>query len=121
MLPIVIPEGLIRPFNYWHEGIRVGMTYHNELYVQLEIYSLEARSEAYEQGFRLAAKGKQVCITVADQGYTLWQNLRTLPVEGEGVSQDISAHRVARAYTETALSSLRKTDANLRTMFPASA
>lgn len=80
MVPIVIPETLITPFKYWHGSVQTGMTYQNELYIQVSNYSLERRLDAYEEGFRLGANGGQVCITVTSAGYTLWQSLRSLSV-----------------------------------------
>lgn len=84
MTPIVIPETLIKSFKYWHEGIQVGMTYRNELYVQLKRYDSEKRLDAYEEGFKLCRGAAQVCITVTDAGYTLWQNLRSLSLNEGG-------------------------------------
>lgn len=79
MLPIVIPEDLVSLFKYWQEGVRAGMLYRNELYMQLRIYNSESRLSAYEDGCRLSGAGWQVCITVAPSGYTLWKSLRAFP------------------------------------------
>lgn len=78
MLPIVIPEEIVNLFKYWQEGIKVGMTYQNELYFQFKTYNSDRRLEAYDEGYQLSEDGKQVCITVNTDGYTLWQNLRSL-------------------------------------------
>ena len=79
MLPIVIPEEFVKSFKYWHEGVQVGMTYRNELYAKIKVYSLDKRLEAYEHSCQLAGSGgKTLCITVSESGYTLWQSLRTL-------------------------------------------
>lgn len=81
MLPIVIPEEFVSSFKYWHEGIQVGMTYRNELYAKIKVYSLDKRLEAYEYSCQLAGSGgTTLCITVSKSGYTLWQSLRTLPL-----------------------------------------
>ncbi|NER81821.1 MAG: hypothetical protein F6K42_20110 [Leptolyngbya sp. SIO1D8] len=80
MLPIVIPEELVSLFKYWREGIQVGMAYRNELYAQLRIYDSDKRLVAYEDGYRLSETGSQVCITVNESGYTLWQSLRSAPL-----------------------------------------
>ncbi|MEM9005918.1 MAG: hypothetical protein AAGE59_20640 [Cyanobacteria bacterium P01_F01_bin.86] len=85
MLPIVIPENLISLFKYWQGGIKVGMTYQNELYLQLRTYNLERRLEVYDDGYKLSKKGNQVCITVNKTSYTLWQTIRSWTASSESL------------------------------------
>lgn len=77
MLPSVIPEALIAAFKYWQEGVKVGMFYNNELFTQVKTYNLADRLAAYEDACELSDQGIQVCVTVSDREYCLWQSLKS--------------------------------------------
>lgn len=77
MLPTVIPEILITPFKYWTEGIQEGMYHDNELFTLVKVYGPDRRAQAYEDACRLADTDIQICITVSELRYCLWQNLKS--------------------------------------------
>lgn len=77
MLPIVIPETLITPFKYWTEGIQEGMYHDNDLFTLVKVYGPDRRTQAYEDACQLADNDIQICITVSDLRYCLWQNLKS--------------------------------------------
>ena len=83
MLPIVIPEILITPFKYWLEGVQEGMYHSNELFTLVKVYGSDKRTQAYEDACQLADACQltdnevQICVTVSELQYCLWQNLKS--------------------------------------------
>ena len=98
MLPIVVPETLITAFKYWQSGIKVGMSYQNELYVQLKTYTTDERLAAYDDGYKVAKMNLRACITVNMKGYTLWQSLRSVLQEA---ADDLSETKLSQKSLES--------------------
>lgn len=76
-LPSVTNESLIQQFKYWHQGIRQGMQYNNELYMLWQSYSAQERLTAYAEAYKHTEAGAIVCITVTGKKYCVWLSLRS--------------------------------------------
>lgn len=72
-------ESLVQPFKYWDDGLHDGIFYQRDLYGKGNCYSLAERDQAFDGAAQHTALGLHVCITVSDQGYTLWVSLRVAP------------------------------------------
>lgn len=68
---------MAKTFKYWQDEIKIGMYYQNELYTQIKSYSPNHRLQAYDDACQLSNNNIDVCITASEQGYLLWQNLKT--------------------------------------------
>jgi hypothetical protein len=88
MLPTVIPESLITPFKYWLEGVQEGMYHNNDLFTLVRVYDLDKRDQVYLYACELADDGIQVCITVSQLRYCLWQNLKSCNSRPTGQSTE---------------------------------
>jgi len=95
ILPIVIPEDMIKPFCYWQDSIQFGMSYQGELYTQVKRYGSHQRLEAYEHAYQISETGWSVCITVTDRNYVLWRNLRSVAMQRQSanVEDEAVSHR----------------------------
>jgi len=76
MLPIVIPYCAIKTFKYWQEDVKIAMYHQNEFFTPVKSYNDDERLRVYEEACKLAEDGMHICITVSEQGYLLWQNLK---------------------------------------------
>jgi hypothetical protein len=72
-------DSLVQPFKYWDEGLHDGIFYQSDLYGKGDCYALTERDQAFDDAAQHTALGKRVCITVSDQGYTLWVSLKIAP------------------------------------------
>lgn len=77
MLPSVIPVCAVVTFKYWQDQVKVGMYYQNELYAQIKSYQSTERMKAYDDAYQLSEQGIHVCLTASEEGYCLWQNLKS--------------------------------------------
>ncbi|MBD2105118.1 hypothetical protein [Leptolyngbya sp. FACHB-261] len=76
MLPTVIPEQLVRPFSFYHEGkMQGGMSHGNQLYWLVCSFEMQKRAGAYNLGCKLAHQGGQVMITVSSSQYRVWADM----------------------------------------------
>lgn len=78
MLSPVIHERLIQRFNYWNQSIKQGMVYRNNLYDCCRVFPVARRLEAYAFIDTLSERNLDICLTVSEQNYTVWMNLRSL-------------------------------------------
>lgn len=78
MLPLVLHEKLIHPFNfYWDDCVRTGMRYESELYELAEIFEPKSRLKAYQIACELADQEVLSVITVSPTKYRVWVSLRS--------------------------------------------
>jgi len=76
-LPSVTNESLIHQFKYWHQGIRQGMHYNDELYMLWQSYPVQERLSAYAEAYKHTEAGAIVCITASGKKYCVWLSLRS--------------------------------------------
>lgn len=74
----VIDETLVQPFVYWNQGICKGMCLNSELHKHVRSYSLTERLNAYAFACEQAETGIIVCVTVSNNAYCVWVNLRSI-------------------------------------------
>jgi hypothetical protein len=77
MLPNVVPESIISRFKYWDDDVKDGMFFQDKLYTCINQFALQKRLVAYEKGCEISEQGFNVCITVTESRYVLWQELRS--------------------------------------------
>jgi hypothetical protein len=75
MLPNVISESCISRFKYWDNTVKDGMFFQNKFYTPIDRFAPQKRLVAYDTGCEFSSQGIKVCITVAESGYVLWQEL----------------------------------------------
>jgi hypothetical protein len=77
VLPPVIAEGKAFPFKFWfHNSIRDGIYYRNELFYRLHTVNRPQRSRLYHYACKLA-RSSQVLVTASEQKCSLWISLRS--------------------------------------------
>ncbi|NEO34506.1 MAG: hypothetical protein F6K36_29745 [Symploca sp. SIO3C6] len=77
MLPTITHASTITCFAYWDCGIKQGMRYFNELYTHSRSFARKDREQAYLLGTKLAESGAKVCLTVSEDAYSIWLELRS--------------------------------------------
>lgn len=78
LLPTVLTEQLIAPFNFFLNGeIRQGMRHQDELYGHLYEFDARSRLQAYQIACRLMEQAVPVLMTASAQRYVIWINLRS--------------------------------------------
>lgn len=83
-VPLVIREQMVVLFKFYMEQtICEGMTYCNELYRLVKVFSVKERLEAYRFGCELILQGAPVVITVSQARYVVWVNLRNMSTSTE--------------------------------------
>ncbi|HEY9699973.1 MAG TPA: hypothetical protein V6D10_22130 [Trichocoleus sp.] len=89
MLPIIVHEHTIHPFNYYFQGdICQGMSFHKKLYRLL--HSFEVEQQLYAQKFACSfAQCREIIVTVSEQHYRVWIDLSS-----EAKAQTQSSKRV---------------------------
>lgn len=78
LLPTVLNEQLISPFNFFLNGeIQQGMRHQDELYGHLDEFDTRSRLQAYQTACRLMEQAVPVLMTASSQRYVIWVNLRS--------------------------------------------
>lgn len=78
MLPAILSEDSIRPFNFYRDGsVHQGMSYQQRLYRLIEQFKVCRRLQAYDLGCSLATQDNAVAITVSEHAYKVWVELRS--------------------------------------------
>ena len=78
MLPGVVPEQSVRPFNFYGDGdVKQGMSYQLQLFQLVQVFNAQQRSQAYMLGCDLADRGDRSMITASKSNYKVWVELRS--------------------------------------------
>lgn len=79
MEPLIICEQFISRFKFWlDEQVHDGMQHRHELFRHVRTETVTGRQRIYDLGWALSHEGVHTIITVSNNGYTLWINLRSL-------------------------------------------
>jgi hypothetical protein len=78
MMPFVVKEESIKTFNFYLNGsVRQGMVCQNKLYKLVSSFEPDDCPRAYALGWSLGCSGTPAVITLAEQGYGVWIDLRS--------------------------------------------
>ena len=78
MLPVIIPQQVVRPFSVYFNGtVRQGISYRGTLYQLNGLFSATQRSEVYSYACQLSNQHKQILVTVAPDQYGIWVDFRS--------------------------------------------
>ncbi|AFY67552.1 hypothetical protein [Geitlerinema sp. PCC 7407] len=76
MLPSLIHEQLLQPFNFYNgSNVYQGMSHQGRLYKLLHTFSVSDRPKSYARGCELSYQGFQVVISVSLRQYKVWVNV----------------------------------------------
>ncbi len=76
MLPSLIHEQLLHPFNFYDGGnVYQGMSHQGRLYKLLHTFNVSDRPRSYALGCELSYQGFQVVISVSLRQYKVWVNV----------------------------------------------
>jgi len=79
MLPDIVDEQLIRPFNFYFNGnICQGMTHQGKLYRLTHAFEHHKRAEALALACELSTQGGQIVITTSTHTFRVWVDLRSI-------------------------------------------
>lgn len=78
MLPKLLTERMIHPFNFYVDGeVRPGMRYQSDLYGLFQEFKLEQRLDIYPIATELLQKGIPIVVTAFQQRYRVWVKMRS--------------------------------------------
>lgn len=78
MLPIVLSEQLIQPFNCFLSGsVRQAMRHDTEFYGLVDEFAMTKRMQAYQIACSLKQQKVPVVITASSHRYAIWVNVRS--------------------------------------------
>lgn len=78
ILPAIIPQQSVKPFNFYFSGkVCKGMNYQGKLYRFCHIFQGARRAEAFALACKLSAQGAETLITVSQEFYSVWLDLRS--------------------------------------------
>lgn len=63
------------------------MHYQNELFTHVKSYEPAKRLQAYDHACELSEQDLHVCLTASEQGYRLWQNLKSYDLKSDSVAE----------------------------------
>jgi hypothetical protein len=83
MFPVVVYEHTVHVFSFYHnDAIQQAMSHQTKLYRLVGAFSVQQRSQAYTVGCHLSHHGGETVITVSQQHYKVWVDLRScVPLE----------------------------------------
>ncbi|NET08765.1 MAG: hypothetical protein F6K16_29525 [Symploca sp. SIO2B6] len=73
---ILVRDNDVQKFCYWENGICQGMQYANDFYKYVATVCESNRLEAYSLSNELLESGETVCLTISEEGYSVWRCLR---------------------------------------------
>jgi hypothetical protein len=78
MMPVVVKQDSVQTFNFYSNGVvQQGMVCENKLYKLVSLFEPVDCPVAYALGWSLGNSGSPAVITLADEKYGVWVDLRS--------------------------------------------